>query len=119
MKQNSENYIASGSIRSLANYYVAQYDAVSINTSLKKNTLFSIHNLVTDGVFNEFQIVSCRNVLIYFTVELQEKVLKLFYESLCPLGFLCLGSKEFLRNEELAHKFRVIDKTENIYQKIE
>ena len=119
MKQNSENYIASGSIRSLANYYVAQYDAVSISTSLKKNTLFSIHNLVTDGVFNEFQIISCRNVLIYFTVELQERVLKLFYESLCPLGFLCLGSKEFLRNKDLAGKFKVIDKAENIYQKNE
>lgn len=119
MKQNSENYIASGSIRSLANYYSAHYDAVSINTLLKKNTLFSMHNLVTDGVFNEFQIISCRNVLIYFTVELQERVLNLFYESLCPLGFLCLGSKEFLRNDELARKFRVIDKIENIYQKIE
>lgn len=119
MKQNSENYIASGSIRSLANYYVAHYDAVSINTSLKKNTLFSMHNLVTDGVFNEFQIISCRNVLIYFTVELQERVLNLFYESLCPLGFLCLSSKEFLRNGELARKFRLIDKIENIYQKIE
>jgi chemotaxis protein methyltransferase CheR len=119
MKQNSENYIASGSIHTLANYYVAQYGAVSVASSLKKNTLFSIHNLVSDGVFNEFQIISCRNVLIYFTVELQEKVLTLFYESLCPLGFLCLGSKEVLRNDKLARKFRVIDRNENIYQKIE
>ncbi|WP_026899163.1 CheR family methyltransferase [Daejeonella oryzae] len=119
MKQNSENYIASGSINTLADYYVAKYDAAIINSSLKKNTLFSIHNLVSDSVFNEFQIISCRNVLIYFNVELQEKVLNLFYESLCPLGFLCLGSKEFLRDENLARKFRIIDKTENIYQKIE
>ena len=118
MKQNTGNYIASGSKHSLANYYVAQYGAVSITESLKKNTLFSIHNLVSDGVFNEFQIISCRNVLIYFTVQLQERVLKLFYESLSPLGFLCLGSKEFLRNDELVRKFRVIDKNENIYQKI-
>ena len=118
MKQNTGNYIASGSKNSLASYYVAQYGAVSITESLKKNTLFSIHNLISDGVFNEFQIISCRNVLIYFTVQLQEKVLKLFYESLSPLGFLCLGSKEFLRNDELVRKFRVIDKNENIYQKI-
>ena len=77
-----------------------------------------MHNLVSDGVFNEFQIISCRNVLIYFNAELQEKVLQLFYDSLCPLGFLCLGSKEALRNEDLIRKFKVIDKTQNIYQKI-
>lgn len=118
MKQYSENYIASGAIRSLANYYVAKYDAASIHNQIKKNILFSTHNLVSDGVFNEFQIISCRNVLIYFNTELQERVLNLFYDSLCPLGFLCLGSKETLRDEELIKKFKVIDKTFNIYQKI-
>lgn len=118
MKQYSENYIASGAIRSLANYYLAKYDAASIHTQIKKNILFSTHNLVSDGVFNEFQIISCRNVLIYFNAELQERVLKLFYDSLCPLGFLCLGSKETLRNDELIRKFKVIDKEQNIYQKI-
>ena len=118
MKQYSENYIASGAMRTLANYYVARYDAASIQHQLKKNILFSVHNLVSDGVFNEFQIVSCRNVLIYFNTELQDRVIELFYDSLCPLGFLCLGSKETLRNEKVANKFKVIDKVENIYQKI-
>ena len=101
----------------LSNYYTAKYDAVTINHSLKKNTLFSVHNLVSDGVFNEFQLISCRNVLIYFNVELQKKVIDLFYNSLANFGFLCLGSKETLRNTELG-KFKVIDKKNNIYQKI-
>ncbi len=118
MKQYSENYQASGSPASLSDYYTARYDAVSIHHRLKKNTLFSVHNLVTDGVFNEFQLIVCRNVLIYFNATLQGKVIRLFYESLCPLGFLCLGSKETLRNDELAGRFRLVDAAENIYQKI-
>lgn len=118
MKLYSENYLASGANRSLSDYYLAKYDAASIHNELKKNILFSVHNLVSDGVFNEFQIISCRNVLIYFNAELQEKVLKLFYDSLCPLGFLCLGSKEALRNDDLIRKFKVVNKAENIYQKI-
>jgi chemotaxis protein methyltransferase CheR len=118
MKEFSENYQDSGSSHSLSDYYTAKYDAASIHHRLKKNTLFSVHNLISDGVFNEFQLISCRNVLIYFNIELQEKIMKLFYNSLCPLGFLCLGAKETLRNDELATWFKVIDKTGNIYQKI-
>ncbi|EOR94829.1 Chemotaxis protein methyltransferase [Arcticibacter svalbardensis MN12-7] len=78
-----------------------------------------MHNLVSDAVFNEFQVVSCRNVLIYFNLELQARVIQLFYDSLCPFGFLCLGSKETLQGAEVRERFRVIDKTGNIYQKIE
>lgn len=118
MKQYSENYQETGARRSLANFYTALYDAASINHNLKTKTVFSIHNLVSDGVFNEFQLISCRNVLIYFTVSLQQKVMQLFYDSLQPLGFLCLGSKECLRNEKIAKRFKVIDKKFNIYQKI-
>lgn len=118
MKQYSENYQLSGASGSLSDYYVAKYDAATIVNNLRKNILFSVHNLVSDGVFNEFQLISCRNVMIYFDVELQNKVINLFYESLCPLGFLCLGSKETLRNAELAKKFKVVDRVENIYQKI-
>ncbi|MXV15095.1 CheR family methyltransferase [Hufsiella ginkgonis] len=118
MKQNSENYQQAGASSSLSDYYTAVYDAASIQHRLKQNTLFSVHNLVSDGVFNEFQLISCRNVLIYFNAELQRKVIRLFYDSLCPLGFLCLGSKETLRGDELASRFRVVDQFENIYQKI-
>ncbi|MCZ4242607.1 CheR family methyltransferase [Pedobacter punctiformis] len=118
MKLYSENYRAIGNNNSLATYYTAKYDAASIIRSLKKNVLFSSHNLVSDGPFNEFQIVSCRNVLIYFNVELQYKVIQLFYDSLANFGFLCLGAKETIRNAELAQKFKLIDKKNNIYQKI-
>jgi len=118
MKLYSENYRAIGNTNSLATYYTAKYDAASINRSLKKNVLFSTHNLVSDGPFNEFQVISCRNVLIYFNVELQFKVIQLFYNSLANFGFLCLGAKETIRNTELAKKFKLIDKKNNIYQKI-
>ncbi|MDF3077552.1 MAG: chemotaxis protein CheR [Sphingobacteriaceae bacterium] len=118
MKQYSENFIATGSAHSLSDFYTAKYEAATISNKLKKNILFSVHNLVSDGVFNEFQMISCRNVLIYFDVELQERVIQLFYDSLCMLGFLCLGSKETLRSNEMAKRFRVVSKTENIYQKI-
>lgn len=117
MKQYSENFKATGTLHSLSKYYTGKYDAVSIRHSLRKNTLFSIHNLVSDGVFNEFQIISCRNVLIYFNKELQDKVIDLFYQSLGNFGFLCLGSKETIRNTELKNRFKVIDKKNNIYQR--
>ncbi|SMC67966.1 CheR family methyltransferase [Pedobacter nyackensis] len=117
MKQYSENFQKIGSSNTLSNYYTAKYDAASINYSLKKNILFSVHNLASDGVFNEFQVISCRNVLIYFNTELQKKVIELFYNSLANFGFLCLGSKETLRSTELG-RFKVIDKKNNIYQKI-
>jgi len=117
MKQYAENYLKTGIKHTLSNYYTAKYDAATINHSLKKNVLFSVHNLASDGVFNEFQLISCRNVLIYFNAELQKKVIDLFYNSLANFGFLCLGSKETLRNTELG-RFKVIDKKNNIYQKI-
>ncbi len=119
MKQNSDNYRISGAINSLSKYYTAKYDAVSIKHSIKKNVLFSIHNLVSDGSFSQFQVISCRNVLIYFNVELQNKVIELFYNSLASFGFLCLGSKESIRNTDLKNRFKIIDKKNNIYQRID
>ncbi|WP_199137601.1 CheR family methyltransferase [Pedobacter sp. ASV12] len=118
MKLYSENYRATGSIHSLGTYYTAKYDAASMIRALKKNTLFSVHNLVTDGPFNEFQVIVCRNVLIYFNTLLQTKVIELFYNSLATFGFLCLGSKETIRNTDLLKHFKVIDQKNNIYQKI-
>ncbi|WP_199118174.1 protein-glutamate O-methyltransferase CheR [Pedobacter sp. ASV28] len=118
MKQYSENYLAIDSGKSLANYYTAKYDAASLSRQLKKNILFSMHNLVSDGPFNEFQVISCRNVLIYFNPSLQKNVINLFYNSLANFGFLCLGGKETIRDHEIAKNFKVIDKKNNIYQKI-
>jgi len=117
MKIYSENYQKTGALHTLSDYYTAGYGAASINHSLKKNVLFSAHNLASEGVFNEFQLISCRNVLIYFNTDLQEKVINLFYNSLANFGFLCLGSKETLRSSEIG-RFKVIDQKNNIYQKI-
>jgi len=118
VKEYSENFIKTEPKNSLSDYYTAMYNAATINNSLKRNILFSIHSLVSDGVFNEFQMITCRNVLIYFDTALQNKVLDLFYYSLCHLGFLCLGAKESLINYKDAAKFKIVNKKHNIYQKI-
>ncbi|MDM1294912.1 protein-glutamate O-methyltransferase CheR [Sphingobacterium sp. N143] len=118
VREYSENFIKTDPKSSLSDYYTAMYNAATINNSLKKNILFSMHSLVSDGVFNEFQLITCRNVLIYFDTDLQDRVLDLFYHSLCHLGFLCLGSKESLINYKHAAKFKIVNKKHNIYQKI-
>lgn len=118
IKNYAENYQLSGINGSLTDYFTTMYDAAAIHSELKLNTLFSVHNLISDTVFNEFQLISCRNVFIYFETQLQEKILGLFYESLSPLGFLCLGSKENIRSDIFKKKFKEINPKENIYQKI-
>ena len=118
IKSYAENYQYSGLKGSLTDHFTIMYDAATIHSELKHNTLFSVHNLVSDAIFNEFQLISCRNVFIYFESELQEKILELFYNSLAPLGFLCMGSKETIRSDKFKKKFKVINSKENIYQKI-
>jgi chemotaxis protein methyltransferase CheR len=118
IKSYAENYQFTGLKGSITDNFTILYDAASIHNELKQNTLFSVHNLVSDDVFNEFQLISCRNVFIYFETELQERILELFYKSLCPLGYLCLGSKETIRSDVFNKKFKVINQKENIYQKI-
>ncbi len=118
IKTYAENYQLSGLSGSLTDNFTIMYDAATIHSELKANTLFSVHNLVSDTVFNEFQLISCRNVFIYFETQLQEKILELFYKSLCPYGFLCLGSKETIRSDFFKKKFKPINQKENIYQKI-
>ena len=118
IKSYAENYQFSGLPGTITDHFTILYDAATIHTELKQNTLFSVHNLISDNVFNEFQLISCRNVFIYFESHLQEKVLDLFYRSLCPLGFLCLGSKEAIRSDSFRKRFKVVNAKENIYQKI-
>jgi chemotaxis protein methyltransferase CheR len=118
IKSYAENYQYSGLPGTITDHFTILYDAASIHTELKQNTLFSVHNLISDHVFNEFQLISCRNVFIYFESSLQEKILDLFYRSLCPLGFLCLGSKEAIRSDAFKKRFKTISSKENIYQKI-
>lgn len=118
IKSYAENYQLSGLKGSLTDHFTVLYDAATIHSELKANTLFSVHNLISDTVFNEFQLITCRNVFIYFETSLQEKILDLFYKSLCPHGFLCLGSKETIRSDAFKKKFRAVNQRENIYQKI-
>lgn len=114
----ANNYIKTGLKKPFSDYFTVEYDNAAIKAKLKKNTHFSVHNLLSDGIFNEFQLISCRNVLIYFDVDLQNKVIRLFIDSLCLFGFLCLGSKESIRSPELMSRLKIIDSKQNIYQKI-
>jgi chemotaxis protein methyltransferase CheR len=118
IKDYAENYQLSGLHGSITDHFTILYDAATIHNELKHNTLFSVHNLISDNVFNEFQLITCRNVFIYFEIKLQEKILELFYNSLAPHGFLCLGTKETIRSDIFKKKFKVINQKENIYQKI-
>lgn len=116
MQQYSENYIASGGKKDFSTYYTAQYGWAKFNQKLKLKMIAAMHNLVSDRSFNEFQLIFCRNVLIYFDKVLQDKVLKLFDDSLEKLGFLVLGSKENLRFSPIAKKFTPVQK-EKIWRK--
>lgn len=117
IKGYSANYLEAGGTGSLSHYYHSEYDAAILRSDWKKNLMFSVHNLVTDKAFNEFQVVVCRNVLIYFDTELQNQVLELLYNSMAPFGFLCLGSKETIHNREILSRLKVINRKENIYQR--
>ncbi|WP_016990168.1 CheR family methyltransferase [Flavobacterium sp. ACAM 123] len=117
-KEYSANYFSSGGKECFNQYFVSDGEKSIISSELKKDILFSRHNLVTDGVFKECQLILCRNVLIYFNEDLQNKVFELFYESLPIHGFLALGNKETLRFSSIQDKFKIIDSKQKIYQKI-
>jgi chemotaxis protein methyltransferase CheR len=111
------NHQRSGARSSLSDYYTAAYGRALFHKSLKEHMVFSDHSLATDSVFAEVQLVSCRNVLIYFNRELQNRALGLFRESLCRLGFLGIGSKESMRFSSQGEAFNDFVKEEKIYQK--
>ena len=117
MRKYSANYLKAGGKQSLSDYYTARYDSAMMKRSLNKNMVFADHNLATDGVFGEMHLILCRNVLIYFDKDLQNRVFKLFRDSLCRGGFLCLGSKESIRFSEYAEDFENVVKGEVIYRK--
>ena len=117
MKQYSENYIASGGLRDFSSYYTANYDGAKFSEALGQRMVFSTHNLVSDSSFNEFHLILCRNVLIYFDKDLQEKVFRLFDNSLGNLGYLALGSKETLKFSEIIHRYKQPGK-EKIWRKV-
>lgn len=117
IKQYTANYQKSGGREAFSDYYTAGDNEVILPGWLKKQIVFADHNLVTDAVFSEVNLVVCRNVLIYFNRELQNKIFQTFYDSLCDGGFLWLGSKESLRLSPLAEKFDAVFPDYKIYKK--
>jgi chemotaxis protein methyltransferase CheR len=115
-QQWSRNYQASGGTRSLADYYSARYNLLKIDQRLRRNVTFAQHNLVSDGVFCEAHLILCRNVLIYFSNPLQDRVLSLFRDSLVRSGFLCLGLRESLDYASAAANFAPFDERLRIYR---
>jgi chemotaxis protein methyltransferase CheR len=118
MQEYTENYIRAGGKRSFSVYYTAKYDGALFSPALTRNTVFAQHNLVTDRSFSEFNVIFCRNVLIYFDRTLQDRVNALFYDSLVTFGILALGSKESLRFSQYEDCYERLDVREKIYRKI-
>jgi chemotaxis protein methyltransferase CheR len=114
----TENHRLSGAKTSLSDYYTAGYGRAVLDGSLRQHIVFSDHSLATDAVFAEVQLVSCRNVLIYFDRELQDRALGLFHEALSLKGFLGLGSKETIRFSKLSSQFQAHNERERLYRKV-
>lgn len=112
------SYVKAGGQHDFATYYTARYDNAIISKELRENIVFSQHNLVTDQVFNEFQLICCRNVMIYFNKNLQNRVIHLFYESLSNFGYLALGIKESLLFTDIRNKFEEVSRHEKIFRRI-
>ncbi len=117
IEQYEKNYQVAGGMHKLSDYYKSRYGSVIFDKDLSDKIVFADHNLVTDTVFADVNLILCRNVLIYFEKNLQEHVLRLFYESLVPSGTLCLGTKESLKFTSQENLFEVIDPKQKIYKK--
>lgn len=117
MKAYTTNYLKAGGQKDFSQYYVAQYDAALFDRELRNNIVFAPHNLAVDQSFNEFHLILCRNVLIYFNQELQNRVINLFYDSLCTFGILGLGNKESLLFTDKQGSFDTVDRKQKIFIK--
>jgi chemotaxis protein methyltransferase CheR len=117
MQDYTRNYISAGGKRSFSDYYVSAYDGAAFDRALVRNVVFAQHNLASDQSFNEFHVIVCRNVMIYFERSLQQRVFDLFDESLARLGILALGHKESLRSSTLAERYEELDPAERLYRK--
>jgi chemotaxis protein methyltransferase CheR len=118
LKDYTSNYIQYGGMEDFASYYTARYDNAIIRKDIREKIIFSQHNLVTDQVFNEFQLICCRNVMIYFNRQLQNRVLRLFTDSLSTFGYLALGTKESLLFTDVKEDFDTINLQQKIYRRI-
>ena len=118
MQENTANYIAAGGNGTFSEYYTARYDYAIFRPSLRENVVFAQHNLVTDASFNHFNVVFCRNVLIYFNDTLQNRVHRLFLQSLEMFGILALGKKETVRYTSVADRYEDVDAEERLYRRV-
>ena len=117
MKEYTSNYFLGGGKRSLSDYFIAKYDGALFAPRLAKNVLFTQHNLAMDRGFSEFNVIVCRNVLIYFDRTLKNHALGLFSDSFATLGVLCLGRKESLQFTAFEQDFSVLSARERIYRR--
>ncbi|MGI9108393.1 MAG: CheR family methyltransferase [Pyrinomonadaceae bacterium] len=118
MQEYTNNYMKAGGKHEFSDYYTAHYDNVIFHPALKANVVFSEHNLVTDGSFNEFHVILCRNVMIYFNKALQERVHNLIYESLSMFGVFGLGNKESLKFTPRVDFYEKLDSRDKLYRKV-
>ena len=117
MREYTQNYIRAGGTQAFSEYYVARYDGAQFSRSLVENVVFAQHNLASDAAFNEFHVIVCRNVLIYFGRELQDRVLELFDGSLARRGMLVLGHKETLGGTSIEDRYDPLVAPERIYRR--
>ena len=118
MQDYTRNYQAAGGTATFSDYYTTDGHAVLMRPFLKKNVIFGMHNLATDGSFNEFQVIFCRNVMIYFSAPLQHRVHGLFYDSLATLGYLGLGRGETIRFSTHEGRYEAVSARERLYRKV-
>jgi chemotaxis protein methyltransferase CheR len=118
MRDYTTNYHQAGGAHEFSDYYTAQYDHVIFSSALRKYVVFSEHNLATDGSFNEFQVILCRNVMIYFNKDLQARVHNLLYDSLSMFGVFGLGNKESLKFTPRADFYEHLNEKDKLYRKV-
>ena len=118
MQRYTQNYVQAGGTRSFSEYYTARYELAILRPSLGRNIVFSQHNLVSDGTFNEFNVVLCRNVMIYFNRALQERTHTLFLDSLGTFGILGLGARESLRFLPQERSYEALVPGEKLYKRV-
>jgi chemotaxis protein methyltransferase CheR len=118
MREYTQNYINAGGQRAFSEYYLAKYDGAQFQRSLVENVVFAQHNLVSDRSFNEFNVIVCRNVMIYFDRTLQDRVHRLFYESLVNFGVLALGAKESIKFSPHEGSYEEVDAAERLFKKV-
>jgi chemotaxis protein methyltransferase CheR len=118
MQKYTQNYVQAGGQQSFSEYYTARYDFAILRPTLQRNIVFSQHNLVSDAPFNEFNVILCRNVMIYFNRGLQERTHNLFHESLAMFGILGLGSRESLRFMPHEHMYEPLVPGEKLYRRM-